>query len=269
MMKILSGLMFYLMGAAGVFAQPLPLHEKNLNIQDIPLPKRVELLEKRLSNKTFLKMFKQMQELHTEVKQLRGEVEGLNDELQRLKKRQREFYLDLDQRIIGLQGGKQPARFSKYSPLTAPPVLEQEDVAPKTSPVQTKPATSVQKKEYQKAFRTLQSSEYDSAIKLFKRFIEKHPNAELTDNAQYWLAEAHYVRRDFSAAKEAFERIIRNFPDSSKVEDALLKTGFIAYEEQKLSKAESILKDVIVRYPDSTVSRLAKERLARISKRKQ
>lgn len=246
-------------------AQVLPLLAQNSDQTKLPLPDRVERLEKRVSNKTFLNMFSQIYQLETEVKQLHGEIERLTHELEGIKKRQRGLYLDLDQRLLQLEGTDSAGTSSEYSPLTAPP--KQQTPEPKQE-IESKPAaaTAEEIKAYAKAYRTLQDGGFVSAIDLFKAFVEKYPQGEYIDNAEYWLAEAYYVRREFKLARQGFDRVLNQHPESPKAKDALLKIGFIEYEEKNWNKAKQVLKDVTKRYRNSTVARLAQERLHRMRK---
>ena len=68
---------------------------------------RLELLERRASLITDLTL--QLDQLKTENRALRGAVENLTFEIEQLKRKQRDLYLDIDQRIGSLQGGSAPA----------------------------------------------------------------------------------------------------------------------------------------------------------------
>lgn len=78
---------------------------------------------------------------------------------------------------------------------------------------------------YDYAFGLLRQADYDLAEQAFRTFLERHGASPLAANAQYWLAETHYVRGDYSAAAVAFAEGFQRFPDSSKTGDNLLKLG--------------------------------------------
>lgn len=128
------------------------------------------------------------------------------------------------------------------------------------------PADPVQlQAEYQQAFNLLRQSLYDQAIRAFEQFMLAHPNDLYSDNAQYWLAEAYYVKREFPQALAEYNKVVSNFPQSQKVNDALLKIGFTLFELGELDAARTQLQTLIQKNPDSTVARLADERLKRIN----
>lgn len=128
------------------------------------------------------------------------------------------------------------------------------------------PADPVQlQAEYQQAFNLLRQSFYDQAIRAFQEFLAAHPNDRYSDNAQYWLAEAYYVKREFDMALSEYDKVVANFPQSQKVNDALLKRAFTLHELGDIETAKSQLQTLISNQPGTTVARLADERLKLIN----
>ena len=94
------------------------------------------------------------------------------------------------------------------------------------------------------------SDQYDYAINLllkrqdfagaevaFKQFLAAHPKDELSGNAQYWLGETYYVRKDYQNAAFAFAEGIEKFPKSPKAPDSLLKLGMSLARLDKTAQA--------------------------------
>ncbi len=138
-----------------------------------------------------------------------------------------------------------------------------------TSPVATTTVVAADpvqlQAEYQQAFNLLNQSLYDQAIKAFQKYLTAHPSDKYSDNAQYWLGEAYYVKREFPSAIENYNKVINNHPESQKVGDAHLKIGYSLYELGDLDAAKAQLEGLIQRRPDSTAARLADERLILIN----
>ena len=155
---------------------------------------------------------------------------------------------------------------------SAPPAQVQADVVgmsgsamPATTPASAGSADPVQlQAEYQQAFNLLRQSLYDQAIRSFQQFLTNHPNDRYSDNAQYWLAEAYYVKREYPLALDEYNKVITNFPESQKVSDAMLKVGFTMIELGQIDNAREHLQALIRQQPDSTVARLADERLKQL-----
>ena len=98
----------------------------------------------------------------------------------------------------------------------------------------------------------------------FEQFLVSFPDSELADNAQYWLAESHYVTQMFDRALSEFSVVIEKHPRSRKVPDALLKMGYCNYELEDWEAARASLRQVQEEYPETTAARLAGQRLARM-----
>lgn len=249
--------------------------------------RKIELLERKLAAMTDLVL--RVDALQREVQQLRGEIEVQNHAMDALKKRQRDLYLDVDQRINQLSHGSAPMAGAAPAPSAAQSAMPTGTPVPApvtdTSPTVTgTPAAGTvaadagvpqqavaapidpvaEERDYKAAFNLLMQRRYGEASAAFKAFLAQYRNGSYADNAQYWLAEASYVTRDFDLALQEFQRVIDEYPNSSKVPDAMLKSSFIHYEKQQWAEAREILQRLVTLYPNSTASRLATQRLDRM-----
>lgn len=78
---------------------------------------------------------------------------------------------------------------------------------------------------YETAFADISARKYDSAANKFKNFLSNYPTHQLAANAQYWLAETHYVRGDYREAAKLFAQGYQDHPKAPKAADSLLKLG--------------------------------------------
>lgn len=115
---------------------------------------------------------------------------------------------------------------------------------------------------YRDAFGALKSGEYDKAITALSAFQQQYPNSQYGDNAQFWLAEAHYVKRDFAAALPEYQKMMTNYPASKKLSHAMLKIGYSYLELGQPDQARGVLEDLQRRFPGSAAAQLAAQRLA-------
>jgi tol-pal system protein YbgF len=225
----------------------------------------------------------QVQELQDEVRNLRGQLEEQSRELENLKRRQRDQYLDLDQRLSDvrnsqpvLTGGQAfVADSSVQDGTTLRPTADVPEVrAPLTTGstatgigqplAQSQAPASIAaevKLAYDQAFQSLKDLRYADAAEKFQSFLDRYPNSDYSDNAQYWLGESYYVTRNYDIALTAFQELMDRFPDSPKVPDALLKMGYTHYELKQWDSARAALTQVQESYPDTTLARLAESRL--------
>ena len=217
------------------------------------------------TRETLLDLLRQLEELQTEVRQLRNTVEVQGHELEQLKNRQRTLYDDLDKRL------RETERRNVAAPAAlAPTVVPATTTTTTTTTVLSAPAapravTAPQQQEYDAAFELMKQGLYDRAVKAFRAFLVKHPDSGLTDNAQYWIAEGNYVLRNYKLALEEFTKVV-NATNNPKAPDALLKIGFVHYELGAYDKARKTLTDVQSRYPGTGVAKLAAARLDKMKK---
>lgn len=213
------------------------------------------------TRETLLDLLRQLEELQTEVRQLRNTVEVQGHELEQLKNRQRTLYDDLDKRLREAE-----RRSAAVVATPAPPAAP----ATTTTTVLSAPAaprvvTAPQQQEYNAAFELMKQGLYDRAVKAFRAFVAKHPDSGLTDNAQYWIAEGNYVLRNYKLALEEFTKVV-SAANNPKAPDAFLKIGFVHYELGAYDKARKSLTDVQERYPGTGVAKLAAARLDKMKK---
>lgn len=128
-------------------------------------------------------------------------------------------------------------------------------------PAADAPAAGDERAMYDQAFSALRDGRYAESARLFRGFLDAHPNGELAPNALYWLGESYYVTQNFQIALDTFNELLTRFPDSPKAQDALLKVGYCHYELEQWTEAERALNEVVQRYPDTTLARLAQGRL--------
>ena len=81
------------------------------------------------------------------------------------------------------------------------------------------------KKLYQRGLKDLQAGNYGGAQIDFGQMLEKFPSHDLAGNAQYWLGETFYVRRQYKQAAQAFLAGYTTYAESAKAPDSLLKLG--------------------------------------------
>ena len=206
------------------------------------------------TRETLLDLLRQLEELQTEVRQLRNTVEVQGHDLEQLKGRQRSLYDDLDKRV------REAERRA-----TAPPPVPVASVATAGATPSARVITPPQQQEYDAAFELMKQGQYEKAVKAFRVFLTKHPDSGLADNAQYWIAEGNYVLRNYKLALEEFTKVV-NDTQNPKVPDALLKIGYVHYELGAYDKARKTLTDVQQRYAGTSVGKLAAVRLDKMKK---
>ncbi|MCG6871809.1 MAG: tol-pal system protein YbgF [Gammaproteobacteria bacterium] len=213
----------------------------------------------------------QLQELQDELKALRNQIEIQGNQLQNQERRQRELYDDLDFRLrarerdAGTPGPMAASPAADTAPTTAGgmAVPAPGPTAPAAGPVPAGRATAEfsERQAYEKAFDLLKQSRYEEAIAAFRAFLATHPSGLFAASAQYWIAEAYYVNRDFTTALVEFQRVVNEYPNSPKAPDALLKVGYSHLELGQADAGRQVLTGILQRYPGTRVAISAEARL--------
>ena len=258
--------------AAGTFAQAPVVDARDLD-------ERLKRLERLIGSEGLLELFEEVESLGTEVRELRGQLEVQSHTIEQLKQRQRQLYLDTDQRLQRIESAP-PAQAASPSPQpsvpAAPAQIPASQTAGATVPMpEPAPAASgttvttgvdpfAEQQAYQGAFDLLKSGRYEDAAGAFKQFIAEYPTGSYADNAQYWLGETYYITRRFAESVQEFQRLVVQHPNSQKLTHALLKIGYAHDELDNRAEAERVLGELIARYPQSAAAGLARKRLVSI-----
>ncbi|UCV18870.1 tol-pal system protein YbgF [Ferribacterium limneticum] len=193
-----------------------------------------------------LDLASQIQRQADEIARLRGQIETLNYELETAKKRQQDFYLDLDTRL---------RKFETADSANA-------TVNPENGP-NSKPATDPAKEsqDYEAALNQFKAGKYKEAAAGFGAYVQKYPASSLAPNAQYWLGNAWYAQRDCKRAIEAQSVVTTKYPESPKAADAWLAIATCQQELGNPTGVKRSLETVMTKYPGTPAADTARDRL--------
>ena len=182
-------------------------------------------------------------QLARELRELTGTIEQILYTQNRLERELDLFRKEVEFRFQDLGSGaaegaagvEAAAQAAVTSPVTPAIVL------PEGSP----------KQQYDFSFQILRKGDFAGAEAAFTAFLEQHPDDPLAGNAQYWLGETFYVRKNFPKAAEAFLKGFQNYSDSNKGPDSLLKLAMTLGAMDKPAEACAALAELEARYPDA------------------
>ena len=235
----------------------------------------------------FLQMKKQLEEMQAELGRLRGVIAAgggiaaVEDELKRLvgqverlefAQRQHEAatkqkMLDLEYRIIELEGGD-------------PSILFQEETSPAPAPARAPAAAPTQqgggvlgvltsradvsgaeRADFDAALAAAQSGDSRVARAAFERFLTDHPGSALAPEAHYRLGEVHFTAGEYRAAAERFIDGAELNPAAPTAPESLLKLGITLGLLGNREVGCATLREVPSRYPQAAeqIARAARE----------
>ncbi|MHB8914236.1 MAG: tol-pal system protein YbgF [Thiobacillus sp.] len=207
---------------------------------------RISRLEAALQkNEQVFNLMKEVDTLKAEIAKLRGDAEVQTHLIETLEKRQKDLYVDLDNRVTEL---------NKVA--TAPPAAK---VGANVGTATADP--TMESSDYEAALNAFKARDYNQAISGFKSFLKNYPDSALAPNAQYWIGYAYYSLKDYKSALAQQQKLIAVYPASAKVPDALLSIASAQIETRDKKAAKRTLEEIIVKYPGSTAAALAAKRL--------
>jgi tol-pal system protein YbgF len=159
-----------------------------------------------------------LNQLQQAISLLTGQIEQLQYRNQQLQQQMEKMQADYEFRLEQMEkGGGRPGGAPAARPTPPPPSTA---AAPPAAA-----ATGAADQVYNDAFKKLQDGDYAGAEKGFRTFVQRHPQHALAGNAQYWLGETYYARRDYQNAMTAFAEGYKAYKTSPKGPDNLLKLG--------------------------------------------
>jgi len=190
-----------------------------------------------------------------EIGRVKEDVEGrltVSEErrknLEEKNKAQEEKIREMEDRLRGVEGKIKQTESEKPSPA-------------KEVPSERKGASAGKEDLYKVAYETFQKGDAEGARKKFEAFLKQYPNTELSGQAQFWIGETYYQKRDFEKAILEYEKAITKYPEGSKVPAALFKQALAFLELGDKTNARNLFRRVIERYPRSDQAEMAKKKL--------
>jgi tol-pal system protein YbgF len=209
-------------------------------------------------------LFFQIQTLQQEVAQLRGLVEELTHQVNRLSTDQQAQYRDLDGRIVALRGGA--ASSAPAQP--AAPATGAQDASPTAAtpaaPAAAGQAAAGEREAYSAAFELMRARKFPEATAAFNRFVRDYPNSGFAANSFYWLGELYLAQNNMEQARQSFTQVLNLYPDSQKVPDSLYKLGVVQHRLGDVPRAREYLNRAISQYPGSSAAALAQTYLSEL-----
>ncbi len=177
-------------------------------------------------------------QLRQEISKLRGQVEVLTNELANTQRRQKDFYVDLDNRLRKVEPQRVTVDGKEVS-------IQQEE-----------------QRAYDAALAFFKAGDYKNAGAAFYDFTRRFPQSGFAPSAQYWLGSTYYAQRDYRNAIAAQQVVVKSYPDNPKAADALLNIASAYMELKDRVSAKRTLETLVAQYPEAPAAETAKERLS-------
>lgn len=218
-----------------------------------------------------------MEQMSRDVAELQGHIELLVNQVSLLEKRQKDLYMDVDNRLQPLESNKlkpTPGKSSAPSekPAAPPPVeakaVDKVEVQPVVIP-QSPPVINAQPaappvdpaaalKAYEAALDLFKAGRYKDAASAFNQFDQNYGASEQAPNAQFWLGNSYYALGDCVQVIISQQKLLAKWPNSSRAPDAMGSIAACQAEMGQKAEAQKTLRDLVARYPESKAAATAK-----------
>ena len=191
-----------------------------------------------------------------DMDRIKGDMEDRLKTLEERRKNQEEKVRELEERL------KAP---EPKTPGPGPKPMESEKSAStKEIPAELKGSSTGMGDLYKDAYETFHKGDLEGARRKFEAFLKQYPNTELSDNAQFWIGETYYLKKDYERAILEYEKAIVKYPEGDKIPAAIFKQALAFSELGDKTNARNLFKRVIEKYPRSDQAEMAKKKLETI-----
>lgn len=189
-----------------------------------------------------------------EIDLVRHEMETRTKILEEKRKSQEEKIKELENRLKEL---------SASSTVSASRSVESEKAA-KDITAEVKGVSTGMGNLYKEAYEACHRGDLDGSRRKFEAFLKQYPNTELSDNAQFWIGETYYLKKDYERAILEYEKAMVKYPEGDKIPSALFKQALAFLELGDRTNARNLLRRVIEKYPQSDQAEIARKKLETI-----
>ena len=128
-------------------------------------------------------------------------------------------------------------------------LLEKSGVKSSQAPTSSASKNGDAQAAYDKAYNAMKKGDYKTAEAGFTAFMKKYPKSDLVGNANYWLGETYYVRKQYEQAVGVFADGFTKYKNNSKAPDNLLKLGLSMKALKRNSDACTAFKELPKAFP--------------------
>lgn len=184
-------------------------------------------------------------EMDENLRQAVGKIDEMQYKLKTLEDKINLINKDVDIRLSQMEGKavsgagmsaaasvqKHAAPVAKNAPasIVGGSIAKGDDLAP----VKTKSAEEI----YQQGQEALKAGKNDEAAAFFTSLMTRYPEHKLAENAQYWLGEAYYAKKDFTKSAVTFAKGYEKYKNGNKGADNIFKLGMSFKELGKTKEA--------------------------------
>jgi len=102
---------------------------------------------------------------------------------------------------------------------------------------------------------------YDLAIGGFRDLATQFPESAEAPDAEYWIAESYYAKRDYESAEKAYFEFVKKYNDGPRYCVSLYKLGLAYGHQDKMRSREMVWRNLLNRCADSPEAQAVTQQL--------
>lgn len=114
---------------------------------------------------------------------------------------------------------------------------------------------------YQDAMRDKSSGNSDLALRQFTDFLNWYGSTDQAPEAQYYIGEIYYNKKDFNGALKAFDMVLERYPKNAKTNDARFMKGRALVQLDRRNDGAAEFRALAKEAPGSELGRRAQAEL--------
>lgn len=114
----------------------------------------------------------------------------------------------------------------------------------------------------------MEEGHYDLALNSFREFLKQNPDHVYADRAEYQIAEAHFLNKDYGLVIVTTNLLENRYPHSFRLPEAIYKRGLSFSSMKQWESARDTYKELLRKYPASPVAKLASQKLGELPRDK-
>ncbi|MFY9326730.1 MAG: tol-pal system protein YbgF [Georgfuchsia sp.] len=186
----------------------------------------------------------QIEALKADIAKLRGRIDELTYNLDSTQNRQRDFYVDLDNRLRKIESQAQSQQAEEEAKAESAKVADAEAM-----------------RDYDAALTALKGSDFKLAVSGFESFIKAAPDSPQQPGAHFFAAYCYSHLKQPAKAAELFNQLIEKWPDDEHAPDAMLGYADSLQDLGRHKEARTVMASLAAKYPASDAGKQAKARL--------
>jgi len=110
------------------------------------------------------------------------------------------------------------------------------------------------------AMSDFNAGRYDLAISGFTDFAKQFPDAPQAPDAEYWIAESRFAKKEYEVSEKEYMQLIKKYPDGTKSCAVFYKLGLVYEQLDKKKSMEMVWNNLLQRCPDTQEAQSVRSR---------